>query len=72
VWTRDVGKAHWLARELRVGQVYINTYGAGGGVELPYGGFKQSGHGREKGFEALVSYTQTKSVAVKLTAPRMQ
>jgi aldehyde dehydrogenase (NAD+)/betaine-aldehyde dehydrogenase len=69
IWTRDVGKAHWLARELRVGQVYVNTYGAGGGVELPFGGFKRSGHGREKGFEALVAYTQVKSVAVKLTRP---
>ena len=69
IWTRDVGKAHWLARELRVGQVYVNTYGAGGGVELPFGGFKRSGHGREKGFEALVAYTQVKTVAVKLTRP---
>jgi aldehyde dehydrogenase (NAD+)/betaine-aldehyde dehydrogenase len=66
VWTRDVGKAHLLARELRVGQVYVNTYGAGGGVELPFGGWKLSGHGREKGFEALLGYTQTKTVAVKL------
>ncbi|QYJ17228.1 NADP/NAD-dependent aldehyde dehydrogenase PuuC [Rubrobacter xylanophilus DSM 9941] len=64
VWTRDVGKAHWLARELRVGQVYINTYGAGGGVELPFGGFKRSGHGREKGYEALYEYTRTKTVAL--------
>ena len=64
VWTTDVGKAHWLARELRVGQVYINTYGAGGGVELPFGGFKKSGHGREKGYEALYGYTQTKTVAL--------
>ena len=72
VWTRDVGRAHWLARELRSGQVYVNTYGAGGGVELPFGGWKLSGHGREKGFEALLGYTQTKTVAVKLDgqAPR--
>jgi aldehyde dehydrogenase (NAD+)/betaine-aldehyde dehydrogenase len=66
VWTRDIGKVHWLARELRVGQVYVNTYGAGGGVELPFGGFKRSGFGREKGFEALRSYTQVKTVAVKM------
>ena len=58
-----------MTRELRVGQVYINSYGAGGGVELPFGGFKRSGYGREKGFEALVAYTQVKSVAVKLTRP---
>lgn len=65
VWTRDVGKAHQLARDLRVGQVYVNTYGAGGGVELPFGGFKRSGHGREKGYEALYEYSQVKTVAIK-------
>jgi aldehyde dehydrogenase (NAD+)/betaine-aldehyde dehydrogenase len=65
VWTRDVSKAHWLARELRVGQVYVNSYGAGAGVELPFGGVKQSGHGREKGYEALVAYTQVKTVALR-------
>ena len=65
VWTRDVGKAHWLAREIRAGQVFINTYGAGGGVELPFGGFKKSGHGREKGYEALYEYSQVKTVALK-------
>ncbi len=65
VWTRDVGKAHWLAREIRAGQVFVNTYGAGGGVELPFGGFKKSGHGREKGYEALYEYSQVKTVAIK-------
>ncbi len=65
VWTRDVSKAHRLAREIRAGQVYVNTYGAGGGVELPFGGFKKSGHGREKGYEALFEYTQVKTVAIK-------
>jgi aldehyde dehydrogenase (NAD+) len=66
VWTRDVGRAHSLARELRVGQVYVNGYGAGGGVELPFGGRKLSGHGLEKGFDALLAYTQVKSVAVRI------
>ncbi len=68
VWTADVGKAHWLAREIRAGQVYVNTYGAGGGVELPFGGFKKSGHGREKGYEALYEYSQVKTVAIKYEA----
>ena len=69
IWTRDVGRAHWLAKEVRAGQVYVNTYGAGGGVELPFGGYKRSGHGREKGFEALLAYTQLKTVAVKTGKP---
>jgi aldehyde dehydrogenase (NAD+)/betaine-aldehyde dehydrogenase len=66
VWTRDVARAHRVAHAVRVGQVYINTYGAGGGVELPFGGYKHSGFGREKGFEALLGYTRTKAVAVRL------
>jgi aldehyde dehydrogenase (NAD+)/betaine-aldehyde dehydrogenase len=64
VWTRDVGRAHMLARELQAGQVFVNTYGAGGGVELPFGGRKLSGHGREKGLEGLLGFTRTKTVAV--------
>lgn len=66
VWTRDVTTAHRLARAARSGQVYINTYGAGGGVELPFGGFKRSGYGREKGFEALYTYSQVKTVTIRL------
>jgi len=68
VWTRDVATAHRVARAARSGQVYINTYGAGGGVELPFGGFKRSGYGREKGFEALSTYSQLKTVTLKLPA----
>jgi aldehyde dehydrogenase (NAD+) len=45
--------------------VFVNNYGAGGGVELPFGGVKHSGHGREKGFEALYGFTTLKTVAIK-------
>ena len=65
VWTRDGGRQLRLARALRSGQVFINNYGAGGGVELPFGGVKASGHGREKGFEALYGFTVLKTVAIK-------
>ena len=52
-----------LAKRLRAGQVFINNYGAGGGVELPFGGVGLSGHGREKGFEALYGFSTLKTVA---------
>ncbi len=65
IWTRDGGRQMRLAKAIRSGQVYINDYGAGGGVELPFGGFKHSGHGREKGFEALYGFTAVKTVAIK-------
>ena len=66
VWTRDIDRALWLARELEAGQIFVNTYGAGGGVEMPFGGWKQSGFGRDKGLEAIHDYTQTKTVAVRV------
>jgi aldehyde dehydrogenase (NAD+) len=65
VWTRDINKAMALASRIKTGQVYVNTYGAGGGVELPFGGYKKSGYGREKGLESLLTYTQVKNVCVK-------
>ena len=65
IWTRDINKAMSLAARIKAGQVYVNTYGAGGGVELPFGGYKKSGYGREKGLESLASYTQVKNVCVK-------
>jgi aldehyde dehydrogenase (NAD+) len=64
-WTRDGGRQMRLARALQAGQVFINNYGAGGGVELPFGGYKRSGHGREKGFEALYHFTQVKTIAIR-------
>jgi aldehyde dehydrogenase (NAD+) len=64
VWTRDGGCQMRMARGLRCGQVFINNYGAGGGVELPFGGVKHSGHGREKGFEALYGFSTLKTIAI--------
>ena len=63
VWTRDGARQMRLAKKLRSGQVFINNYGAGGGVELPFGGVGKSGHGREKGFEALYGFSTLKTVA---------
>jgi aldehyde dehydrogenase (NAD+) len=65
VWTRDGGRQFRMAKRLRSGQVFINNYGAGGGVELPFGGVKSSGYGREKGFEALYGFTTLKTVAIR-------
>jgi aldehyde dehydrogenase (NAD+) len=65
VWTRDGGRQLRLARALRCGQVFVNNYGAGGGVELPFGGVKRSGFGREKGLEALYGFTALKTIAIK-------
>ena len=69
-WSPASGRAtstrRWRSRRASsAGQVYVNTYGAGGGVELPFGGYKKSGYGREKGLESLASYTQVKNVCVK-------
>jgi aldehyde dehydrogenase (NAD+) len=65
IWTRDGGRQLRLARAIRSGQVFVNSYGAGGGIELPFGGVKHSGYGREKGFEALYGFTTLKTVVVK-------
>jgi len=65
VWTRDGARQLRLARRLRCGQVFVNNYGAAGGVELPFGGVKSSGHGREKGFEALLGFTVLKTIAIR-------
>ena len=62
-WTRAINKA--MAVVAHQGRTGNHTYGAGGGVELPFGGYKKSGYGREKGLESLASYTQVKNVCVK-------
>ena len=56
VWSGDGARAMRVARKVRAGQVFVNGYGAGGGIELPFGGMKKSGHGREKGFVALLRH----------------
>lgn len=65
VWTTDLARAHRVARDVEAGQIFINQYFAGG-VETPFGGFKASGFGREKGFEALKHYAQTKAVTMPI------
>ena len=65
VWTKDIKKAHRLARDLKAGTVWINAYNAFDAAS-PFGGFKQSGFGRELGVHALELYTQVKSVWINL------
>ncbi len=64
IWTENGARQMRVAKQVRVGQVYINGYGAGGGVELPFGGLKRSGYGRSKGFEALKEYTIAKTIVM--------
>jgi len=62
VWTENGGRQMRVAKAIRAGQVFVNGYGAGGGVELPFGGFRRSGYGREKELESLREYTVAKTV----------
>lgn len=64
VYTCDLRLAHWTADQLVAGQFHANEWWADG-VETPFGGMKRSGYGREKGQEALLSYVQTKNVAIR-------
>jgi len=65
VWTKDLKKAHQVARALKAGTVWVNTYNQFD-CTAPFGGYKQSGYGRELGKEALDLYTQVKSVWINL------
>ncbi len=65
VWTRDISKAHRIARELRAGSVWINCFNIFDAA-LPFGGYKQSGWGREMGHDALELYTEVKAVCARL------
>lgn len=65
IWTQNLSRAHRVAAAIAAGQIYVNEYQAGG-VETPFGGFKMSGYGREKGIEALHHYTQLKCVTIRL------
>lgn len=64
VWTENAARQMRVAKALRCGQVFLNGYGAGGGIELPFGGVRKSGHGREKGFAALHEFSQLKTVVL--------
>ena len=65
VFTQDIDRAMRVARDVGAGQIFINEWYAGG-VETPFGGYKQSGYGREKGREALMNYVQTKNIAIRI------
>jgi acyl-CoA reductase-like NAD-dependent aldehyde dehydrogenase len=65
IWTNDIKRAHALSRRLKAGTVWINTYGLMD-ASLPFGGYKQSGFGRELGSAALESYTEVKSVWLQM------
>ena len=65
VWTRDISKAHRIAEKLRAGTVWINCYNVFDAA-LPFGGYKQSGWGREMGHEVLELYTEVKAVCVAI------
>ncbi|HZX67435.1 MAG TPA: aldehyde dehydrogenase family protein, partial [Candidatus Elarobacter sp.] len=65
VWTENGSRQTRVARAMRAGQVFINCYGAGGGIELPFGGFKRSGHGRGKGFAAMLEFSTLQTITQK-------
>jgi aldehyde dehydrogenase (NAD+) len=67
VWSRNIDQALYLAKRIRSGQVNVNSYDAGTGIEMPFGGFKKSGWGREKGIEGINSYLAVKNICIGIS-----
>ena len=65
VWTSSLSSAHRVSRALRAGTVWVNCYDEGGDMNLPFGGFRQSGNGRDKSLHALDKYTELKTTLIK-------
>jgi aldehyde dehydrogenase (NAD+) len=65
IWTKDISRAHRMAREMESGQVWVNTYRVSG-AQVPFGGVKQSGYGRVRGYHSLLEYTHVKNVMVDI------
>jgi acyl-CoA reductase-like NAD-dependent aldehyde dehydrogenase len=65
VWTRDISRAHMVARALRAGTVHVNSYDEDD-ITVPFGGYKQSGNGRDKSLHALEKYTELKTTWIRL------
>ena len=65
IWTRNLSRAHRMARALKAGRIWVNTYGQSDAI-VTFGGYKQSGYGREQGAESIEAYIQTKSVPITL------
>ncbi|MCF5455491.1 aldehyde dehydrogenase family protein, partial [Pseudomonas syringae] len=70
IWTRDLGRAHRLARDIRSGIIWVNTYRAVSAM-APIGGFKNSGYGRESGIDSVLAYTELKTVWINLSQAPM-
>ena len=68
VWTADISRAITVSERIQAGQVFVNTWSTNA-VQTPFGGWKNSGYGREKGIESLNHYSQIKCVTIKLNRP---